>query len=128
MAPTFDPLAPERFAEKATSARPLTGFIATASGVSWNAVPFRATDGKVSRAVTVGVPLRFTTASVGVGLALLATRARLRRLSTATETGADGTQLPARLPRDPVQSDGVETLSDGLAGVPKFMTVMSFEP
>ena len=136
IAPAFDPLDPPTLAVKATSARPLTAFIATAIGVKGKAVPPGVTEGKVTRAVTQGVvpggaqwvPLRSTTASLGVGLALLATRATLRRLSTATETGADATQLPASVPREPVQSDAVETLSDGLVGVPKFMTVMSFEP
>ena len=128
MAPAFDPLDPPALAVKATSARPLTAFIATAIGVKGKAVPPGVTEGKVTRAVTVGVPVRFPTASEGLGPALLATRARLRRLSTATETGADATQLPARLPREPVQSDAVETHSDGLVGVPRFMTVMLFEP
>src|SRR5438309_11316337 len=89
MAPAFDPPAPEL---KATRARPVTGLIPTAWGAKRNGLPFKSAEGKLIRAVTLGTPLRSTTASLA--LALLATRARLRTLSTATETGPVGVQGP----------------------------------
>src|SRR5260370_11447048 len=132
MAPAFDPPVPEEVV-KATRARPLTGLMATACGARGNGVlPLGSAEGKVSRAVTLGVAgaLRSTTASVA--FALLATRARLRMLSTATETGPvatlQGVGEPKTVPSEPVQSDAVRTVSEGTARVPKSTTVMSLEP
>jgi hypothetical protein len=120
---------------KATSAVPLTGLIPTACGARKKAVTgnVELADGKLTRAVTLGAAglLIFTTARLA--LPLFATSARWRRLSTATETGPEATgqglpAVPARVPIDPVHSDGVWGLSAGdVTAVPKLTTVMSFE-
>src|ERR1700731_1459368 len=119
MAPTFDPLDPLIVEVKATSARPLTGLIPTAWGARGNAVPPKLADGKVRRDITLGT-LRSTTASVP--LALFATRARLRRLSTATETGAVAVRPVQGSAPPSVQSEGVMAVR-----VARLISVMSFE-
>src|SRR5438309_4288106 len=89
MAPALDPPVPAEVV-KATSARPLTGLTPTACGAKNKEVPFESADGKLTKAVTLGAAaVRSTTASVGGLDALLATSARLRRLSVATLTGPD---------------------------------------
>lgn len=129
MAPAFEPFGPG--VVKATKARPVTGLMPTAMGASVNGLPFESAEGKLNNAVTFGT-LRSMTASVAleVELALLATRARLRRLSTATDTGPEAVQAPGpkTVPSKPVQSEAVETVSEGAAGVPKFRIVTSFDP
>src|SRR5579872_4755178 len=118
MAPAFDPPAE---VVKATRARPLTGLMPTAWGAKESGLPFRSADGKLSKALTTGT-LRSTTASVA--FALLATSARLRILSTATDVGPVATlQGPEADPMDPVQSEGVTAML-----VARFTSVMSFEP
>src|SRR5690348_11228434 len=100
MAPALDPPAPLEVV-KATRARPLTGLIPTDCGARKNALPFESDDGKVRSAVTFGT-LRSTTARLPV--ALFATSARLRTLSTATDVGPVATaQGFAEAPTDPVQ-------------------------
>src|ERR1700730_19193202 len=118
MAPAFDPPAE---VVKATRARPLTGLMPTARGAKESGLPFRSADGKLSRAVTA-FALRSMIASVL--FPLFATSARLRKLSTATDTGAVATvQGPEKDPMDPVQSEGVTAML-----VARFTRVMSFEP
>src|SRR5690242_18480168 len=112
MAPALEPPTPPEV--NATRARPLTGLIPTATGARENELPFASAEGKVSSAVTEGAfgVLMSTTASVA--LALLATRASFRMLSTATDVGPVVTpQGMEKEPRDPVQSDGLARLSDG---------------
>src|SRR5579863_113177 len=130
MAPALDPVPPAFFAVKATRARPLTGLMPTATGVKEKGNPtVGSPEGKVSRAVTQGVlggvqcvPARSMTASVEpVVLPLLATRARLRMLSTATERGLVAVRLVQGSARPSVQIVVV-------AWVAKFIMVMSPEP
>ena len=120
MAPALDPLTVEDV--KATRARPLTGLIPTARGIKGEGAPtVKLADGKVRSAVTLGGELRFITANVE--LAVLATSARLRTLSTATATGADATQLPETDPRDPVQSE--VAVFTQIGGVPREIKISS---
>src|SRR5579862_3279262 len=129
IAPALDPPCdPETVTVKATRARPLTGFIPIAWGAKGTGVPtVVSADGKVSRAVTCSV-VRFTTARVGLGALLFATRAKLRMLSTATPTGALAGQVEVSVgvrvaPTVPVQ------IKPDAAGGDRFRltNVMSFE-
>src|SRR5437588_9413550 len=90
MVPALEP--PPVPTVNATRARPVTGLIPTATGVRESGLPLESAEGKLSRAVTVR-PVRSTTASVL--FPLFATRARLRKLSTATLTGPGGSERPA---------------------------------
>src|SRR5260370_28912190 len=117
MAPTREP--PMRAGVgKATRARPLTGLMATACGARGNGVlPLGSAEGKVSRAVTLGVAGALISTTASVAFALLATRARLRMLSTATETGPGATVKgggdPKPVPREPEQRHAVRTGREG---------------
>src|ERR1700733_1988864 len=126
MAPAFEPV--EAVDVKATRARPVTGLIPTARGIKAKGFPETSAEGKVSRAVTVRA-FRSTTANVLVPL--FATRARLRKLSTATDTGADATQpggvVAEPEPRAPVQRDGVIMPPAAMGPSFKLTRVMSFD-
>src|SRR5580704_2359648 len=117
MAPAFEPV--EAVDVKATRARPLAGLIPTARGIKGKGPPETSAEGKVSSAVTWAVE-RFTTASVA--LPLLATRARLRRLSTATEIGAVAARVVHGSEPPSVQS------AEGALGDAKFIILISPDP
>src|SRR5690348_1501345 len=117
MAPALEPPMPPEV--KATRARPLTGLMPTATGARENGLPFASAEGKVSSAVTEGALGVVMSTTASVALALLATRASLRMLSTETDVGPLATvHVEPGGRAEPVQSD-VTGLSDGLDKLPK---------
>ena len=114
----MDPPPPEL---KATRARPVTGLIPTARGAREAGLPVEGSaEGKLIKgAASFGTAGSLISMTASVAFVLLATSARFRMLSTATETGPVAVQGP-----------GLPSVQRELTAIcaAKSISVMLFEP